>query len=176
MSNTSNIAQAAQSIVELASEFVRQRAESSDPLDEETFLELAAVTAAAAMSTAAVVLSRRMDRKRLLTAGADKEHEESNLELADRSKRRRISSGHDTEALTSEARIDPYTTLPFKTVDYIQLRLKLARFKGVFRVVQFPLTFTFANLHQYIMFLFGWNGSHSHQAEVCSTFYCSHPA
>ncbi|KIK94743.1 hypothetical protein PAXRUDRAFT_428267 [Paxillus rubicundulus Ve08.2h10] len=60
---------------------------------------------------------------------------------------------------------DPYTILPQITTDYIQLRFQLARF-GVHRIVRLPLTFTFANLHTLIQYMFGWSDSHLHQAEV----------
>ncbi|KAF8133980.1 hypothetical protein EV363DRAFT_1325176 [Boletus edulis] len=56
-------------------------------------------------------------------------------------------------------------TPPRNTTDYIQLRFQLARFR-VFRIVQLPLTFTFANFHTLIQYMFGWSDSHLHHAEV----------
>lgn len=64
----------------------------------------------------------------------------------------------------SEAQSASYTP-PRKTTDYIRLRFQLARFR-VYRVVQLPLTFTFANLHTLIQYMFGWSDSHLHHAEV----------
>ncbi|KDQ62170.1 hypothetical protein JAAARDRAFT_189531 [Jaapia argillacea MUCL 33604] len=63
---------------------------------------------------------------------------------------------------------DPHTTLPTPTSEFIQLRFQLARFKGVFRIVQLPQNYTFANLHTFIQFAFGWGGSHAHQSFVWS--------
>lgn len=54
---------------------------------------------------------------------------------------------------------------PRETTDYIQLRFQLARFR-VHRIVHLPLTFTFANLHTLIQYMFGWSDSHLHHAEV----------
>lgn len=56
-------------------------------------------------------------------------------------------------------------TSPRETTDYIQLRFQLARF-GVYRIVRLPRTFTFANLHTLIQYMFGWSDSHLHHAEV----------
>jgi hypothetical protein len=63
---------------------------------------------------------------------------------------------------------NPYITLPAKTNDYIQIRFQLLNFKNVFRIVQLPATFTFANLHTLIQYMFGWSDSHLHRAEVVS--------
>lgn len=60
----------------------------------------------------------------------------------------------------------PYAS-PRKTTDYIQLRFQLARFR-VYRLVQLPLSFSFANLHTLIQYMFGWSDSHLHRAEVFS--------
>ena len=62
------------------------------------------------------------------------------------------------------ARPLPYTP-PDKTTDYIELRFQLARFR-VYRIVHLPVTFTFANLHTLIQYMFGWSDSHLHHAEV----------
>ena len=61
---------------------------------------------------------------------------------------------------------DPYFTLPPATDTWIKLRFQLNRFQGVYRVVQVPINYTFANMHTLIQYLFGWNGSHSHQTRV----------
>ncbi|KAG1749204.1 hypothetical protein EDB19DRAFT_178079 [Suillus lakei] len=66
------------------------------------------------------------------------------------------------------SRPDPYTTLPAKTTSYIQLRFQLMNFANVYRIVQLPVTFTFANLHMLIQYMFGWSNSHMHRAEVVS--------
>ncbi|KAG2094297.1 hypothetical protein BD769DRAFT_1519286 [Suillus cothurnatus] len=66
------------------------------------------------------------------------------------------------------SRPDPYTTLPAETTSYIQLRFQLMNFKNVYRIVQLPATFTFANLHTLIQYMFGWSNSHLHRAEVVS--------
>ena len=58
----------------------------------------------------------------------------------------------------------PYTS-PSETTDYIELRFQLARFR-VYRIVRLPVTFTFANLHTLIQYMFGWSDSHLHHAEV----------
>lgn len=56
-------------------------------------------------------------------------------------------------------------TSPRETTNYIQLRFQLARFK-VYRIVHLSLTFTFANLHTLIQYMFGWSDSHLHHAEA----------
>jgi hypothetical protein len=61
---------------------------------------------------------------------------------------------------------DPYRTIPPPSTEWIQLRFQLNRFQGVYRVVQVPTNYTFANLHTLIQYLFGWNGYHSHQTRV----------
>lgn len=61
---------------------------------------------------------------------------------------------------------DPYRILPMPTTEWIQLRFTLDRFKGVYRVVQVPSNYNFANLHTLVQYLFGWNGFHSHRARV----------
>lgn len=66
------------------------------------------------------------------------------------------------------SRPDPYTTLPAKTTSYIQLRFQLMNFANVYRIVQLPVTFTFAKLHTLIQYMFGWSNSHLHRAEVVS--------
>ena len=70
----------------------------------------------------------------------------------------------DPDDFFGDARSVLYTP-PRKTADYIQLRFQLARFR-VFRTVQLPLTFTFANLHRLIQYMFGWSDSHLHRSEV----------
>ncbi|KAJ7722455.1 natural resistance-associated macrophage protein-domain-containing protein [Mycena maculata] len=63
---------------------------------------------------------------------------------------------------------NPYKTLPLPTSSFIQLRFQLARFKGVYRVAQIPLNYTFANLYKLVLFMFGWSGQHAHRATVYS--------
>lgn len=87
--------------------------------------------------------------------------ENTNTSVGGSGKRQRLNR-KDSDEFTSNV----YTTLPPPTKSYIQLRLQLSRFKGVYRIVQLPLTFTFANLHRFILYVFGWNGSHAHQAYV----------
>ena len=70
----------------------------------------------------------------------------------------------DQDDFFGDARSVLYTP-PRKTADYTQLRFQLARFR-VFRAVQLPLTFTFANLHGLIQYMFGWSDSHLHRSEV----------
>lgn len=41
-----------------------------------------------------------------------------------------------------------YNSLPAPTTEFVELRFQLESLKGVFRVAQLPLTFTFANLHK----------------------------
>ncbi|KAI1789585.1 hypothetical protein LXA43DRAFT_1020265 [Ganoderma leucocontextum] len=67
---------------------------------------------------------------------------------------------------TPEPEPDPSSTMPPPSEHIIQLRFQLCRFKGVYRTVRVPLTFTFAHLYRLILILFGWSGYHSHQAEV----------
>lgn len=107
--------------------------------------------------------SAATSNKRRRPENGDKENQplSGNVEI-NGSKKRRIE--HDEASEVDQE--DPYTTLPPQTKEYIQLRFQLARFKGVFRTVQLPLTFTFANLHKFIMFAFGWSDGHAHQAEV----------
>lgn len=107
--------------------------------------------------------SAATSNKRRRPENGDKENQplSGNVEI-NGSKKRRIE--HDEASEVDQE--DPYTTLPPQTNEYIQLRFQLARFKGVFRTVQLPLTFTFANLHKFIMFAFGWSDGHAHQAEV----------
>ncbi|KAI0632163.1 hypothetical protein C8Q77DRAFT_905583 [Trametes polyzona] len=62
----------------------------------------------------------------------------------------------------------PVTSLPDPCNTFIQLRFQLCRFKGVYRVALIPLSFTFAHLYRYILFLFGWSGRHIHEFEVYS--------
>lgn len=69
---------------------------------------------------------------------------------------------------SKSSRPDPYTTLSATTTSYIQLRFQLMNFKNVYRIVQLPATFTFANLHTLIQYMFGWSNSHLHRAEVVS--------
>lgn len=59
-----------------------------------------------------------------------------------------------------------YFTLPCPTNTWIQLRFQLNRFPGVYRVVQVPTNYTFANMHTLIQYLFGWSGHHSHKTRV----------
>ncbi|KAF8968995.1 hypothetical protein BDZ97DRAFT_1915685 [Flammula alnicola] len=61
---------------------------------------------------------------------------------------------------------DPYRTIPPPTHEWIQLRFQLNRFKGVYRIVQVPVNYTFANLHTLVQYLFGWNGIHTHKTRV----------
>src|SRR5262245_24536518 len=65
-------------------------------------------------------------------------------------------------------RLDPYRTLPEPSTSYIRLRFQLCGFENVYRIVRLPLSYTFANLHTLILFLFGWNGSHLHESHVYS--------
>lgn len=44
--------------------------------------------------------------------------------------------------------VGPYNVLPPPTGSYVRLRFQMAKLKGVYRVVNVPLTFTFANLHK----------------------------
>ena len=67
---------------------------------------------------------------------------------------------------TPEPEPDPSLTMPPPSQANIQLRFQLSRFKGVYRTVRVPLSFTFAHLYRLILLLFGWSGYHSHQAEV----------
>lgn len=69
---------------------------------------------------------------------------------------------------SKSSRPDPYTTLPAKTTSYVKLRFQLMNFANVYRIVQLPVTFTFANLHTLIQYMFGWSNSHLHRAEVVS--------
>ncbi|KAJ3487573.1 hypothetical protein NLJ89_g11699 [Agrocybe chaxingu] len=43
---------------------------------------------------------------------------------------------------------------------------RLHKFKGVYRIVEVPLNYTFANLHTLVQYIFGWQGNHSHRARV----------
>lgn len=61
---------------------------------------------------------------------------------------------------------NPFVTLPRLTTEYIDLYLKLVGFDGTYRIVSVPSTFTFANLHLLLQFLFGWENSHLHRFEV----------
>ncbi|TFK91140.1 hypothetical protein K466DRAFT_483426 [Polyporus arcularius HHB13444] len=61
---------------------------------------------------------------------------------------------------------DPTSVLPPPSDKVIQLRFQLSRFKGVYRVVRLPLSFTFAHLYRFILLIFGWSGHHLHEAEV----------
>ncbi|KAH0832177.1 hypothetical protein J3R83DRAFT_13092 [Lanmaoa asiatica] len=63
------------------------------------------------------------------------------------------------------SRFNAFYAPPRNTTNYIQLRFQLARFR-VYRIVRLPLTFTFANLHTLIQYMFGWSDSHLHHAEV----------
>ncbi|KAI0057849.1 hypothetical protein BV25DRAFT_1841424 [Artomyces pyxidatus] len=72
----------------------------------------------------------------------------------------------DGPSSSKRTRPDPYFTLPEPTTRYITLYFQLFRFKRVFRVVEVPLNYTFANLHTLIQFLFGWSGAHLHEMEV----------
>ncbi|CAL1713284.1 unnamed protein product [Somion occarium] len=60
----------------------------------------------------------------------------------------------------------PSSILPPPTKEYVELRLQLARFKNVYRIVRLPITFTFAHLYQFCLYSFGWSGQHLHQFEV----------
>ncbi|KAJ6611722.1 hypothetical protein B0H10DRAFT_2055442 [Mycena sp. CBHHK59/15] len=99
------------------------------------------------------------------------------------SKRARVDSQVDKEnrrtdvlqSSTKKPRLDgavpavnPYKTLPPPSAALFQLRFQLARFKGVYRVAQVPLNYTFAHLHKLIQFMFGWHGDHMHRAKVYS--------
>ncbi|KAH9950550.1 hypothetical protein B0H21DRAFT_722208 [Amylocystis lapponica] len=64
--------------------------------------------------------------------------------------------------------VDPYSVPPAPSADYVQLRLQLCRFKGVYRVVQLPLSATLAHLYRFVLFAFGWSGMHSHRSDVCT--------
>ncbi|KAI0041984.1 hypothetical protein FA95DRAFT_1610563 [Auriscalpium vulgare] len=72
----------------------------------------------------------------------------------------------NSPSASKRARPDPYFTLPPPTTQYITLYIMLMRFKRVFRVVEVPLNYTFANLHTLMQFLFGWSGDHLHEVEV----------
>ena len=61
---------------------------------------------------------------------------------------------------------DPSCQLPPPSDTIIRLRFQLCRFKGVYRVVRLPLSFTFAHLYRLTLLLFSWSGHHLHQAEV----------
>ncbi|RPD62385.1 hypothetical protein L227DRAFT_498866 [Lentinus tigrinus ALCF2SS1-6] len=76
--------------------------------------------------------------------------------------------GFDEYASTpeSENAPDPSSVLPPPSDKVIQLRFQLARFKGVYRIVRLPLSFTFAHLYRFILLIFGWSGDHLHEAEV----------
>lgn len=65
-----------------------------------------------------------------------------------------------------KAREERRRTLPDPCTNFIELRFQLVRFKGVYRVARLPLTFTFANLYMFILYIFGWSGYHSHRFEV----------
>lgn len=67
---------------------------------------------------------------------------------------------------SSHAPAPPLLPPPCDT--YIQLRFQLRRFKGVYRVAQVPLTFTFKHLYAYLLLLFGWSGMHAHTFSVLS--------
>jgi len=95
----------------------------------------------------------------------DHENQPSTQSLS--AKKTRLSLGSPPQA-ASRNRVDPYTTLPPPSTSYMQLRFQLCGFKHVYRVVQLPLSYTFANLHTLLLFLFGWNGSHLHQSHVYS--------
>lgn len=88
-------------------------------------------------------------------------------------KARAMDSESDSSSFSDselEAKIsapeNPYLTLPAPTTSYIQLRMQLCRFKGVYRQVRVPTNYTFANLHTLIQYLFGWGGGHLHQSKV----------
>ncbi|KII87616.1 hypothetical protein PLICRDRAFT_641983 [Plicaturopsis crispa FD-325 SS-3] len=89
-----------------------------------------------------------------------------------RPKKRRLPSAFSDLESGSEPDEDPgpdvYKTLPEPTSSFIHLRMQLVRFKGVYRVVRVPLTFTFANLSTLVVFLFGWHGTRRHSAHVWS--------
>jgi hypothetical protein len=55
--------------------------------------------------------------------------------------------------------------LPEPTVDYLELRFQLVRFK-VWRVVQVPANYNFVILNQLCYFFFGWDDSHAHCFDV----------
>ncbi|PIL22569.1 hypothetical protein GSI_15258 [Ganoderma sinense ZZ0214-1] len=67
---------------------------------------------------------------------------------------------------TPEPEPEPSLIMPPPSENLIQLRFQLCRFKGVYRTVRVPLSFTFAHLYRLILLLFGWSGRHLHQAEV----------
>ncbi|KZT28858.1 hypothetical protein NEOLEDRAFT_1108405 [Neolentinus lepideus HHB14362 ss-1] len=90
-------------------------------------------------------------------------NEESVVTFVSSLKRPRASLSEEEEKGS-----DQYKTLPEPTNLHIQLRFQLARFKNVYRIVRVPLNYTFANLHTLIQFVFGWNNSHLHQAQVYS--------
>ncbi|KAJ3934850.1 MAG: hypothetical protein NXY57DRAFT_889267, partial [Lentinula lateritia] len=56
--------------------------------------------------------------------------------------------------------------LPPPISSYVQLRIQLCRFEGVWRQVRVLTNYPFANIHTLIQYLFGWCGGHLHQAKV----------
>ena len=60
---------------------------------------------------------------------------------------------------------DPAWTLPAPTRDYITLYITLPRLE-VWRIVEVPVNYSFALLHTFLQFLFGWSNSHPHQFAV----------
>ncbi|KAL6302792.1 hypothetical protein BKA93DRAFT_736155 [Sparassis latifolia] len=86
------------------------------------------------------------------------------------------SSDAAGESATSTSPPNPYTILSAPCPTYIQLRFQLARFRGVYRVVQLPFTFTFANLYRFVLFIFGWSGQHAHRSEICTNVVMYSPS
>ena len=72
----------------------------------------------------------------------------------------------DEFAPTPPKKTPTLALLPQPSDTVIQLRFQLSRFKGVYRVVQLPLSFTFAHLYRLNLLLFGWSGYHLHEFEV----------
>ncbi|KAI0648047.1 hypothetical protein C8Q79DRAFT_549473 [Trametes meyenii] len=87
-------------------------------------------------------------------------------EQPDRDKRPRQPDQAPPSASSSRDASSSTGVMPPPCDTYIRLRFQLARFKGVYRIVRLPLSFTFAHLYRYILLLFGWSGTHAHQAEV----------
>lgn len=79
---------------------------------------------------------------------------------------RQATEKRPSSNINEAANKDPYTTLPGVTSSYIQVRIQLARFNGVYRIVRLPLTFTLANLHTYLQYIFGWSNDHLHEFQV----------
>ncbi|KDR82355.1 hypothetical protein GALMADRAFT_818156 [Galerina marginata CBS 339.88] len=104
-------------------------------------------------------------RPRSLSEASGKENDAPGASIS-AGKKRRVDADAFYSSESDRGGPDLYTTFPAPTNDYIQLRFQLQRFKGVYRTVQVPITYTFANLHTLLQYLFGWSGRRSHRTRV----------